>query len=97
MANTTGKKFGGRSLGTPNRSTAQIKNLIQGFVSANLETLQSDFDQLEPKDRLIFMERILKFVVPAKFQEVSQFEQMSEEDIDRIINELRNQNYNSNG
>lgn len=35
MANTTGKKFGGRQRGTPNKTTAQIKTaIIEAFEQA---------------------------------------------------------------
>lgn len=35
MANTTGKKFGGRQKGTPNKTTAQIKDaIIEAFEKA---------------------------------------------------------------
>ena len=35
MANTTGKKFGGRELGTPNRSTEQLRQTVQVFIENN--------------------------------------------------------------
>lgn len=33
MANTTGKKHGGREKGVPNKSTQNIKNVIDGVVN----------------------------------------------------------------
>ena len=39
MANTTGTKFGGRTKGTPNRTTAETKELIQNVVSNELDNI----------------------------------------------------------
>jgi hypothetical protein len=64
MANTTGKKFGGRSKGTPNKTTAQIRNEFQLLISNNIETLQKDIDLLEPKDRIKTIIEFSKFILP---------------------------------
>lgn len=64
MANTTGKKFGGRSKGTPNKTTAQIRNEFQILISNNIEALQKDIDLLEPKDRIKTIIELSKFVLP---------------------------------
>jgi len=55
----------GRPKGSANRSSDQLRNLFQQFLEANLPTLQSDFDKLEAKDRLNFIERIAKMIIPA--------------------------------
>ena len=64
MANTTGEKFGGRKKGTPNKTTAEIREFIQTLLGDNMETIQSDLDQLEPKDRIQTMIQLAKFVLP---------------------------------
>ena len=55
----------GRKKGTPNKSTDELRNVFTSFLTINLETMQSDFDKLDPKDRLSFIERIAKMVLPA--------------------------------
>lgn len=39
MANTTGKKFGGRKKGTPNKTTSEIRALAQEYGSEAIATL----------------------------------------------------------
>jgi hypothetical protein len=64
MANTTGQKHGGRTKGTPNKTTAQIRESFQVFIENNIDKLQNDFEQLEPKDRIKTIIELTKFVLP---------------------------------
>ena len=64
MANTTGLKTGGRTKGTPNRTTSEIREQFQLLISNNLQTLQSDLEALEPKDRIKSIIELSKFVIP---------------------------------
>lgn len=54
----------GRPKGTPNKSTSTMKNWIIDFVSGHQEQIESDFQSLEPRDRLMFVSRLLPYVVP---------------------------------
>ncbi|MBW6481169.1 MAG: hypothetical protein K0B37_17200, partial [Bacteroidales bacterium] len=47
----------GRPKGSPNKKTDEIRALVQDFIEVNIERLQKDFELLEPKDRLAFLER----------------------------------------
>jgi len=76
----------GRPKGSPNKSVEEVRNLVQQFVENNLETLQADFDQLEPKDRLLFLERLLKHVLP---NPIVSLEQLSESDLDILLEKLK--------
>ena len=78
----------GRPKGKPNRTTTEIKALVVQFIGKNITTLQKDFDQLEPKDRLAFIEKILKYAVPTMTQNQVDFSKMTEEQIDEIVNKL---------
>ena len=62
-------KSGGRTKGTPNKVTGELRELITDFLQNNWERVQSDFDNLEPKDRLVFYERLLTYSTP-KLQSV---------------------------
>lgn len=64
MANTTGKKFGGRQKGSPNRTTKEIRNLFQQLLETNFTKLQSDLDKLKPEQRVKAILELAKFVVP---------------------------------
>ena len=64
MANTTGKKYGGRVKGTANKVTNKIRGHFEKLLSNNLSKLQSDLDALEPKDRIKALLELAKFVIP---------------------------------
>lgn len=64
MANNTGKKYGGREAGTPNKITAEIREKFTLLVDNNLNRLQDDIDKLEPRDRLKMIIELSKFVLP---------------------------------
>lgn len=70
MANTTGKKFGGRVKNTPNKTTANTKAIIQKVVSEELDNLELLLAQMTPSDRVTALIKLLPFVVP-KQSEIS--------------------------
>lgn len=57
-------KTGGRQSGTPNKITANLRQKINDFLNSNWENLQNDFDKLEPKEKLMFYDKLLQYVVP---------------------------------
>ena len=64
MANTTGKKFGGRTKGTPNRLTKELRTLLKDILYQELEIFQDHLDHLEPKERLEILVKIMPYVFP---------------------------------
>jgi hypothetical protein len=64
MANNTGRKFGGRTKGTINKDTAEIRNSFQLLIENNLKQLEQDLKVLEPKDRVKAILDLSKFVIP---------------------------------
>ncbi|EKT4498923.1 MULTISPECIES: hypothetical protein [Flavobacteriaceae] len=70
MANTTGKKYGGRSKGTPNRSTAETKELLKTILGKELDKLGVMLEQLEPMERVNALSKLLPYILP-KQQEMS--------------------------
>ena len=76
---------GGRPAGKPNRSTEELRGIVQSFVEANIENLQNDFDALEPKDRLAFIERMFKHLLPPPLT----LERLSDGDLSRMIEALK--------
>lgn len=73
-------KSGGRKAGTPNRTTEQIRELIQTFIEANLPRLQADFDEMKPAERLNFINSLLRHVLP----EPVSFEKLSETQLSQL-------------
>jgi hypothetical protein len=59
-----GQKTGGRIKGTPNRNTAQIREQFQKLVNDNLDLLNDDIKELDPKERIKAIVDLAKFVIP---------------------------------
>jgi hypothetical protein len=75
----------GRPKGAPNKTTEEIRGVFQSFLEANLDKLQTDFDQLEPKDRLSFIERVAKMILPPP---VDPLEAMTDEQLKQLHDRL---------
>ena len=54
----------GKPKGSVNKTTKSTKQLIDDFISTNLDNIQKDFDKLEPKDKFYFLDKLLKYSVP---------------------------------
>jgi hypothetical protein len=91
MANKTGRKFGGREKGTPNKITSDLRQRINDFLTDNWSSLQTDFDSLDSKEKLFFYEKLLQYGLP-KLQSTeltSNLEKLSDHQLNTIINELK--------
>jgi hypothetical protein len=65
----------GRPKGAKNRSTTEIREKLFEFISDNLPKLQNDFDKLDnPKDRLMFIERLFQYSLPKLQAQSIEFE-----------------------
>ena len=64
MANTTGKKFGGRKKGTPNRLTKETRILLKNIVYSEIENIETLLSDLETEKRLEYMIKLLPYVLP---------------------------------
>ena len=64
MANTTGKKFGGREKGTPNRLTKELRSALKDIVYQELEKIEEHLDELEPKERLELVLKLMPYTLP---------------------------------
>lgn len=80
----------GRPKGSGNKVTTDLRQAIADFLNDNWKKIQSDFDKLEPKDRLSFIEKLLQYNLP-KLQSVSNsidFEALTDEQLDAIIDRI---------
>lgn len=59
-----GEKTGGRSKGTPNRSTSEIRELFKSLIEENLDTISEDLKTLKPELRIKFVLELSRFVIP---------------------------------
>jgi hypothetical protein len=96
----TGIKTGGRTKGTPNKTTSEIREHYQRLITDNIDLLDNDLKALEPVQRLKMIIELSKFVLPTlKATELSNSDNdnrfqpivvniVSEDEITRIKNEL---------
>jgi len=81
----------GRPVGKSNKSTNQLRDWITAFLEDSKEQIKADWLQLEPKDRIVLFEKLLKYSLPTLQATTlsTDFERMSDEDLDKIISELK--------
>jgi hypothetical protein len=79
---------GGRPKGSPNRATKDLRVFVRNFLEKNMATLQEDFNKLDAKDKLLFMERLLKYVIPVQSQAKVDFGSLTNEQLTQVANEI---------
>lgn len=82
-------KTGGRAAGTPNKATADLRKAVSDLIEMNWGRVQEDLDTLEPKDRLMIMEKLLSYSLP-KLSAVTQ-ENITASNLNRLSDEQLNQ------
>jgi hypothetical protein len=85
------QKTGGRKAGTPNQVTTDLRQWITSFIEDNKAQIEADWQSLAPKDRIQLFEKLLKYALPTlqAMQLNTDFDTLSESDLDRIIDELK--------
>jgi hypothetical protein len=59
-----GKKTGGRSAGTPNKVTSELRKTLKGIIAAELEALPATLDGLPARERIDLLIKLLPFAMP---------------------------------
>jgi hypothetical protein len=77
--------YNGRPKGSPNKTTEEIRAGIQLFVEERWEEVQTIWSKMEDKDKMMFFERMLKFVLP---QPIVSLEQFSDDDLQILLRRL---------
>jgi len=76
----------GRPKGKPNQSTDALRNAFRLFLSKNINKMQAAFDELEAWQKLQFIERVAKLILPAP---IHPLEKLTDEQITDLINKLK--------
>jgi hypothetical protein len=82
----------GRPIGALNKITKDLRKNITEFLENNFDEVINEWHSLEGKEKLQFYRDLIQYAIP-KMQSMewqSEFEKLSDEDLDRIINELKN-------
>jgi len=61
MANTTGKKFGGRQKGTPNKVTQKAREDFQQIMAGNVDRVEKALEEIYKKDKKTFLYVLSKY------------------------------------
>ena len=64
MANITGKKYGERQKGTPNKLTKEIRTVLKDLIYKELDEIKEHLDSLEPKKRIEIVIKLIPYVLP---------------------------------
>lgn len=59
-----GQKTGGRKLGSLNKVTNDVKNIIADVVANNLQSINEDIASLSPLERINAITKLLPYVIP---------------------------------
>ena len=54
----------GRPKGAKDRIKGDILAQVKEFIEDNLESIQEDYDALDPKERMQFLLKLLEFAIP---------------------------------
>ena len=64
--NNTGKKFGGRKKGTPNKLTAEVKKKVQSLLDGAIDSI--DLSKCTTAERIRLIEIGLRYTLPTMKQ-----------------------------
>ena len=64
MANTTGKKYGGRQKGTPNKLTKELRSVLKDILYQELEQIQEHLETLNSKERVELLIKLMPYILP---------------------------------
>jgi hypothetical protein len=89
----------GRPKGVANKTTTDLRKWVNEFIGSNTSQIEEDWMALEPKERILLFEKLLKYSLPT-LQATSlttDFEKMTDEQIDKIIHNLKTSLTNGQG
>ena len=78
----------GKKPGTKSRSAEEVRSFLLEFISDNLTTIQRQYDELEGKDKLLYLDRLFKHTIPPM---ITNLNQLNEDDLQILIDRLKKQ------
>jgi hypothetical protein len=54
----------GRRVGSVNKATANVRQMVQKLFEDNISTLEEDFAQMKPTERVNAMLKLMQFILP---------------------------------
>lgn len=83
-------RLGGRAAGTPNKVSGTLKEWLTSLIDKNRAQIEKDLQDLEPKERLQMIEKLMQYVIPkqAAQQVKLDFDNMTDEQLEQLVNEI---------
>ncbi|GAB4020237.1 hypothetical protein GCM10028808_60710 [Spirosoma migulaei] len=87
-------KTGGRKRGKKNKATEDLRKSISDLIDHNWPSLQNDLEHLDAKDRLLFMEKMMAYILPkpqtidVKADVNTRLDSMSDSQINALIDQI---------
>lgn len=80
----------GRKTGVSNKLTGDLRTKVNQIIENNIGTIQSDIDSLEPRERLLILEKLLKYTLPTLQAQSIEIDlnSLSDAQLDQIINSI---------
>jgi hypothetical protein len=81
----------GRKIGVSNKLTGDLRTKVNQIIENNIGTIQQDIESLEPKDRLLILEKLLKYTLPTLQAQSIEIDMnnLSDAQLDQIINSIQ--------
>lgn len=76
----------GRPKGVPNKSSKTTRDFITQLIDRNQGQIVKDLKSLEPKDRLMILEKLLAYTVPKMTASNITIGDLSNENLETLIN-----------
>ena len=80
----------GRPKGSPNRTTTEVRQWLSKLIEKNRRQIERDLKAIEPKDRLLILEKFMSYTVP-KMQSIQaqvDFNNLTDEQLDNLVLEI---------
>jgi hypothetical protein len=85
----------GRPKGSANKSSEVVKKTVAVLLENNIQVVQDDPDQMQPKDRVAAILQFVKFVIPTqKAVEIEDNSQDTRSDYIERLMEIPEENFN---
>lgn len=79
----------GRPKGARGKIQKDLKQVLFDIVANNIDNIQSDLDLLDPKERLVMMEKFISYLIPKAINQNNiNVDKLTETQINQIIDKL---------
>lgn len=80
----------GRPKGVPNKMTADLKSRIAQIVENGFETIESDLEALEAKDKVNAYLKFLEYLLPKQRETKIDVSSLSDDEVEELLNKALN-------